>query len=135
MLDTEGRVVTWTPGAERMKGYRAEEIRGRHYSCFYPEEALRAETPARLLQVAAAEGRCVDEGWRLRKDGSRFWSNVVITAVRDGAGRLRGFSKVTRDLTEPRRAQEALEEKNSVHEADQDALVRRWRLCILSQQS
>ena len=82
MLDTEGRVVTWNPGAERIKGYRAQEIRGRHYSCFYPEEALRAGTPAHLLQVAAAEGRCEDEGWRLRKDGSRFWANVVITGTR-----------------------------------------------------
>ena len=133
MLDTEGRVVTWNPGAERIKGYRAQEIRGRHYSCFYPEEALRAGTPAHLLQVAAAEGRCEDEGWRLRKDGSRFWANVVITAVRDGAGRLRGFSKVTRDLTEPRRAQEALEEKTRALEAAQEALVRRERLAILGQ--
>src|SRR5438309_1209160 len=133
MLDTEGRVVTWNPGAERIKGYRAQEIRGRHYSCFYPEEALRAGTPAHLLQVAAAEGRCEDEGWRLRKDGSRFWANVVITEVRDGAGRLRGFSKVTRDLTEPRRAQEALEEKTRDLEAAQEALVRRERLAILGQ--
>jgi len=133
MLDTEGRVVTWNAGAERIKGYRAEEIRGRHYSCFYPEEALRAGTPAHLLKVAAAEGRCEDEGWRLRKDGSRFWANVVITAVRDGAGRLRGFSKVTRDLTERRRTQEALDEKTRALEAAQEALVRRERLAILGQ--
>ena len=140
MLDTEGRVVTWNAGAERIKGYRAEEIRGRHYSCFYPEEALRAGTPAHLLQVAAAEGRCEDEGWRLRKDGSRFWANVVITAVRDGAGRLLGFSKVTRDLTERRRTQEALdektralEEKTRALEEAQEALVRRERLAILGQ--
>src|SRR5437016_7386628 len=140
MLDTEGRVVTWNPGAERIKGYRAQEIRGRHYSCFYPEEARRAGTPAHLLQVAASQGRCEDEGWRLRKDGSRFWANVVITAVRDGAGRLLGFSKVTRDLTERRRAQEALdekaralEEKTRALEAAQEALVRRERLAILGQ--
>jgi PAS domain S-box-containing protein len=126
-------VVTWNAGAERIKGYRAEEIRGRHYSCFYPEEALRAGTPAHLLKVAAAEGRCEDEGWRLRKDGSRFWANVVITAVRDGAGRLRGFSKVTRDLTERRRTQEALDEKTRALEAAQEALVRRERLAILGQ--
>ena len=75
MLDTEGRVVTWNAGAERIKGYRAEEIRGRHYSCFYPEEARRAGTPAHLLEVAASQGRCEDEGWRLRKDGSRFWTS------------------------------------------------------------
>jgi PAS domain S-box-containing protein len=140
MLDTEGHVVTWNPGAERIKGYRPEEITGRHYSCFYPEEARRAGTPARLLQVAAAEGRCEDEGWRLRKDGSRFWANVVITAVHDAAGRLLGFSKVTRDLTERRRAQEALDEKNRALEektraleAAQEALVRRERLAILGQ--
>ncbi|PYN06001.1 MAG: hybrid sensor histidine kinase/response regulator [Candidatus Rokuibacteriota bacterium] len=140
MLDTEGRVVTWNAGAERIKGYRAEEIRGRHYSCFYPEEARRAGTPAHLLEVAASQGRCEDEGWRLRKDGSRFWANVVITAVRDGAGRLLGFSKVTRDLTERRRAQEALderaralEEKTRALEAAQEALVRRERLAILGQ--
>ena len=140
MLDTEGRVVTWNAGAERIKGYRAEEIRGRHYSCFYPEEARRAGTPAHLLEVAASQGRCEDEGWRLRKDGSRFWANVVITAVRDGAGRLRGFSKVTRDLTERRQAQEALdekaralEEKTRALEAAQEALVRRERLAILGQ--
>jgi PAS domain S-box-containing protein len=133
MLDTEGRVVTWNAGAERIKGYRAEEIRGRHYSCFYPEEALRAGRPAHLLQVAAAEGRCEDEGWRLRKDGSRFWANVVITAVRDDAGRLLGFSKVTRDLTERRRTQEALEEKTRALEEAQEALVRRERLAILGQ--
>src|SRR5438552_247546 len=119
MLDTEGRVVTWNAGAERIKGYRADEIRGRHFSCFYPEEALRTGTPAHQLRAAAAKGRFEDEGWRLRKDGSRFWANVVITAVRDGAGRLRGFSKVTRDLTERRLAQEAL--------------VRRERLAILGQ--
>src|SRR5438552_8734347 len=119
MLDTEGRVVTWNAGAERIKGYRAQGIRGRHYSCFYPEEALRAGTPAHQLRVAAAKGRFEDEGWRLRKDGSRFWANVVITAVRDGAGRLRGFSKVTHDLSEHRLAQEAL--------------VRRERLAILGQ--
>src|SRR5438309_1003282 len=140
MLDTEGRVVTWNAGAERIKGYRAEEIRGRHYSCFYPEEARRAGTPAHLLEVAASQGRCEDEGWRLRKDGSRFWANVVITAVRDGAGRLRGFSKVTRDLTERRQAQEALdekaralEEKTRALEMAQEALVRRERLAILGQ--
>src|SRR5207244_8710004 len=133
MLDTEGRVVTWNAGAERIKGYRADEIRGRHFSCFYPEEALRTGTPAHQLRAAAAKGRFEDEGWRLRKDGSRFWANVVITAVRDGAGRLRGFSKVTRDLTEPRRAQEALEEKTRALEAAQEALVRRERLAILGQ--
>src|SRR5256712_8228115 len=96
MLDTEGRVVTWNAGAERIKGYRADEIRGRHFSCFYPEEALQAGTPAHQLRGAAAKGRCEDEGWRLRKDGSRFWATVVITALRDQHGTPLGFTKVTR---------------------------------------
>ena len=99
MLDVEGNVTTWNPGAERFKGYQAEEIIGRHFSVFYPPEDAAAGKPGRELEVAAAEGRLEDEGWRVRKDGSRFWANVVITALRDPGGQLRGFGKVTRDLT------------------------------------
>jgi PAS domain S-box-containing protein len=106
-LDVDGRVVSWNAGAERIKGWRAEEILGRHFSAFYPEET-RSERPGRLLASAAAEGRAEDQGWRLRKDGGRFWADVVITALRDDAGRLRGFSKVTRDATERKRAEQAL---------------------------
>jgi PAS domain S-box-containing protein len=106
-LDVEGNVVSWNTGAERIKGWSADEILGRHFSTFYPPEA-REETPARLLQVARREGRVEDEGWRLRRDGGRFWANVVITALRDAEGTLTGFSKVTRDVTERRRAEEAL---------------------------
>ncbi len=106
MLDPHGHVLTWNPGAERLKGYRAEEIIGQHFSRFYPQEAIDRGWPAHELSVAATEGRFEDEGWRVRKDGSRFWANVVITALHDEAGNLRGFSKITRDLTERKQAEE-----------------------------
>jgi PAS domain S-box-containing protein len=112
MLDPEGRVATWNAGAERIKGYRAEEIIGQHFSHFYPPEAIDRGWPAEELRKAAAEGRFEDEGWRVRKDGSRFWANVVLTALRDPAGRLQGFSKITRDLTERRRREEELRQLN-----------------------
>jgi PAS domain S-box-containing protein len=103
MLDPSGIVMTWNHGAERIKGYQADEIIGHHFSRFYPEEANRAGWPMTELRLATAEGSFEDEGWRLRKDGSRFWANVVITALHDDDGTLRGFAKVTRDLTERRR--------------------------------
>jgi PAS domain S-box-containing protein len=106
MLDTEGHVVSWNTGAERIKGYRADEIVGRHFSCFYPSEDVQSGKPQIELGVATAEGRFEDEGWRVRKDGSRFWANVVITALRDYTGQLRGFGKVTRDITERKHAEE-----------------------------
>jgi PAS domain S-box-containing protein len=106
MLDVDGRVATWNLGAERIKGYRAEEIVGEHFSRFYPPEDVAAGKPAMELREAAARGRFEDEGWRIRKDGGRFWANVVITALRDAGGRLVGFAKVTRDLTERKRAEE-----------------------------
>jgi len=105
MLDPEGRVATWNAGAQRIKGYSAEEIIGRHFSTFYPPEAVAAQWPQQELEMAKRDGRFEDEGWRLRKDGTRFWANVIITALYDRAGVLRGFGKVTRDLTE-RRAHE-----------------------------
>ena len=108
MLGPDGRVASWNPGAERIKGYRAEEIIGRHFSCFYTDEDIERDKPARELTIAATQGRVEDEGWRVRKDGSRFWANVIIIALRDEAGGLRGFAKVTRDLTEHRRAEESL---------------------------
>ncbi len=100
LLDVEGRVVSWNEGARRIKGYTSDEILGRHFSVFYPPEDIEAGKPARGLQVAAAEGRFEDEGWRLRRDGSKFWATVVITPLRDPSGRLTGFAKVTRDVTE-----------------------------------
>ena len=106
-LSPDGHVASWNAGAERIKGWRAEEILGRHFSAFYPDET-RHVVPRLILERAAAEGRAEDEGWRLRKDGSRFWANVVVTALRNEAGELRGVAKVTRDMTERKRAEEAL---------------------------
>jgi hypothetical protein len=105
-LDASGRVVMWNAGAEKIKGYRAHEIVGKHFSVFYPEDDVLAGKCERELVAAAAHGSFEDEGWRVRKDGSRFWANVVISAIRDDLGELVGYSKVTRDLTERRRAEE-----------------------------
>ena len=106
MLDPEGRIATWNPGAKRLKQYEPHEIIGKHFSVFYPEETKYK--PAVELEIARAEGSVEDEGWRVRKDGTRFWANVVITAVRDSHGELRGYAKVTRDLTERKQAEEEL---------------------------
>jgi PAS domain S-box-containing protein len=108
MLDPLGRIISWNSGAGAIKGYKADEIIGRHFSVFYPPEAVERGLPAHELQVADQEGRFEDEGWRVRKDGSRFWANVVITALRGQDGKLMGFAKVTRDLSERRRHEEAL---------------------------
>ncbi|PZX34643.1 two-component regulatory system protein; signal transduction histidine kinase ATPase [Cupriavidus phytorum] len=107
-LDVGGHVSSWNKGAARIKGYRREEILGKHFSHFYTPDAVARRWPDAELKAAAELGRFEDEGWRVRKDGSRFWANVVITALRDPDGRLIGFGKVTRDLTEQRRAAEAL---------------------------
>jgi PAS domain S-box-containing protein len=104
-LDPTGRILTWNAGARRLKGYEPSEIIGQHFSKFYPEEDIAADKPAWELRVAAAEGRFEDEGWRVRKDGTLFWANVIITALNDPSGTLVGFAKVTRDLTERRAAQ------------------------------
>ncbi len=109
LLEADGTVATWNVGAERIKQYRESEIVGRHFSIFYPPDAVARGWPQHELEVAAREGRFEDEGWRVRKDGTRFWANVVITAVLDEKGRVRGFSKVTRDMTERRRAAEQAE--------------------------
>jgi formate hydrogenlyase transcriptional activator len=108
MLDPEGRVATWNSGAQRIKGYHADEILGRHFSIFYPGDSVDRSKPQHELEVAAAEGRFEDEGWRIRKDGSRFWANVIITALRGKDNQLIGFSKVTRDFTERKSAEESL---------------------------
>lgn len=106
LLDPDGRVSTWNQGAERIKGYKAHEIIGQHFSCFYPKEARESKWPDRELEIAGREGRFADEGLRVRKDGTTFWAYVVITALLDQKGELRGFSKVTRDLTEKRAMEE-----------------------------
>jgi PAS domain S-box-containing protein len=107
-LDPKGYILSWNAGAEKLKGYTAEEITGKHFSVFYPRNLVEQGFPEFELRTAANVGRFEDEGWRIRKDGSRFWANVVITALRDGAGHLLGFAKVTRDLTERREAEEQL---------------------------
>ena len=110
LLDPQGRVASWNPGAERMKGYAAEEIIGQHFSRFYPPEDTSSGKPARELEIAAGTGHFEEEGWRIRKDGSRFWASVVLSAVRNRAGELIGFTKITRDMTERKRAAEELAE-------------------------
>ena len=116
MLDVDGCVVSWNEGARRLKGWNEQEILGRHFSQFYPEEAVAAGHPGRGLEIAVAEGRFAEEGWRVRKDGSKFMADVVITAIRDESGKLRGFSKITRDITERLRL-EALQQAKEVAEA------------------
>jgi PAS domain S-box-containing protein len=106
MLDPTGRIASWNPGAERIKGYRAEEILGVHFSRFYPREEVEAGKPDRELAIAAEQGRYQEEGWRVRKDGTTFWASVTITPVLDAKGTLRGFAKVTQDLTERRQAEQ-----------------------------
>jgi PAS domain S-box-containing protein len=120
MLDPNGRVSTWNMGAERIKGYTADEIIGQHFSIFYPQEAKDSGWPDHELRVAAEKGKFVDTGWRLRKDGTTFWANVTITALRDDAGQLLGFAKLTRDLTQAKRA-EAMETANQQREEMLDA--------------
>jgi len=109
MLDPRGYVSTWNIGAQRIKLYEASEIIGKHFSCFYPEEDVRRGKPEWELVIAEKQGRYEDEDWRLRKDGSKFWANVIITALRNRSGKLVGFGKVTRDVTEQMRAQRKLE--------------------------
>jgi PAS domain S-box-containing protein len=118
-LDAQGYILTWNDGARRFKGYTRDEIVGRHFSIFYPQEDLDAGKPAWELVVAAREGKYEEEGWRVRKDGSMFWANVLITAVRGPAGELIGYAKVTRDLTERREAERrAMEDARRVAAAE-----------------
>jgi rsbT co-antagonist protein RsbR len=112
MLDPGGHVASWNAGAERFKGYRAEEIIGQHFSCFYPADAVQRGLPEKELKAAAKDGRFEDEGWRVRKDGTKFWANVIISALRDQDGTLRGFSKVTQDLTQRKKAEEQIQQQS-----------------------
>jgi PAS domain S-box-containing protein len=109
LLDAEGRIVTWNAGAQRIKGYLPEEIIGRHFSVFYTEEDQAKCEPERALALAARDGQFEEEGWRVRRDGSRFWAKIVVNPIRDAFGKVMGFAKVTRDITEPQAAQLALE--------------------------
>ncbi len=127
MLDPEGYIVSWNEGAERIKGYTAEEIVGEHFSRFYTQEDVERGHLEEELRIAAAEGRYEEEGLRVRKDGSLFWASVLITALRDEAGNLRGFAKVTRDVTERKRAEKVLKEsearKTAIMEAALDCII------------
>jgi PAS domain S-box-containing protein len=119
MLDPTGSVVNWNPGAQRIKGYRREEVLGRHFSQFYTEEDRSLGLPSRALETAGASGKYETEGWRVRKDGSRFWASVVINAIHDSKGELIGFAKVTRDLTERRAAEEQLRQVQKMESVGQ----------------
>jgi PAS domain S-box-containing protein len=129
MLDPTGHIVTWNEGAERIKGYRAHEILGEHFSRFYPEPEAHSGKCERELEIATNEGRFEEEGWRIRKDGTRFWANVVITPLRDPAGHLIGFAKVTRDLTQRRRMDE---ERLLLAQAEESIRLRDEFLSIAS---
>jgi PAS domain S-box-containing protein len=127
-LDPAGRVTSWNAGAERINGYRSEEIIGKHFSLFYLPEEIRRGIPEGVLREAASKGRYEGEGWRVRKDGSRFWAHVVVTGLRDRAGHLQGFAKVTRDLTEQREREEAMQKAQAeleVRVAERTAELRR----------
>jgi PAS domain S-box-containing protein len=139
MLDPTGVVTSWNTGAERFKGYKAPEILGQHFSRFYTDEDLQAGLPARVLATAEREGRFENEGWRLRKDGTRFWAHVIIDPIRSPEGTLLGFAKVTRDLTERKRATEALKQSEeqfrrliqgvtdyAIYMLDPDGRVSNW---------
>ena len=130
MLDVNGRVATWNFGAQRIKGYTADEIIGRHFSIFYPTDAKESGWPDHELQVAAEKGSLVDEGWRVRKDGTTLWANVTITALRDESGKLVGFAKLTRDLTERKRVEAvelASQHREEVLEAERSARMAAQR--------
>jgi PAS domain S-box-containing protein len=128
MLDPDGNVMTWNEGAKRINGYESDEIVGQNFSRFYPEEAVAAGHPRRELEVARAEGRYEEEGLRMRKDGSRFLASVVLTALYDETGELRGYAKVTRDITERKRAEQDL--ATATAEADRQRLRRAHALEI-----
>src|ERR1700716_41112 len=141
LLDTTGRITSWNAGAMRIKQYLPHEIIGRHFSIFYTPEDIARDWPAAELKRATMDGRYEDEGWRVRKDGSRFWANVVITALRDDQGRLLAFSKITRDLTDRRRQEEEVRQSEerfrllvegvqdyAIYMLSPDGLITSWNL-------
>ena len=130
MLDAAGVVVTWNAGVRRIKGYAADEIVGRQYSVFFTDEDTRAGKPRELLERAEADGRVSEEGWRVRKDGSRFWANVVITALYDPDGQVRGYLKVTRDDTDRREAEQLARELERFQ--DREVLGRELSTAVIN---
>jgi PAS domain S-box-containing protein len=135
LLAPDGHVLTWNPGAQRAKGYTADEIIGQHFSVFYTPEERAAGRPALLLRKAAEDGRVEDEGWRVRKDGTRFWADVVVTALRGPRGELSGFAKITRDLTERREAEAQRQNlllEQRARSAAEEALVARDRFLSIA---
>lgn len=131
-LDINGRVTTWPPAAERLKGYRKDEIIGKHFSVFYTKEDFESGKCDQELDIATREGRFEDEGWRVRKDGTRFWASVVITALRDPSGNLKGFGKITRDMTERKHIEEMLRQQNKdVLEMATVPVVQVWEGILL----
>jgi len=132
LLDTDGNVLTWNSAAERLKGWKAEEIIGQNFARFYPVEDVEKGKTKMELKVASEEGRFEDEGWRVRKDGSRFWANVVITALRDKNGELRAFGKVTRDLTDRRQNEEKIKKQaQEILEMATVPVVQVWEGIVL----
>ena len=131
-LDSEGLVLTWNSAAQRLKGWNADEIIGQHFSRFYPPEDIAKGKTEMELVTAAKNGRFEDEGWRVRKDGTRFWANVVITALRDKEGTLKGFGKVTRDLTERRATEERIKKQaQEILEMATVPIVQVWEGVVL----
>jgi PAS domain S-box-containing protein len=131
-LNPDGYVLTWNSAAQRLKGWTSEEIIGQHFSRFYPPDDVEKRKTETELRVAAQEGRFEDESWRVRKDGTRFWANVVITALRDKSGKLRGFGKVTRDLTERRLAEEKIKKQaQEIFEMAAVPVVQVWEGVLL----
>src|SRR5919107_1704874 len=123
MLDPQGRIVSWNPGADHIKGYREEEIVGQHFSVFHTEDDVEQGHAEEELRVAATEGSYEEEGVRVRKDGSKFWAHVTIMALKDEAGGLRGFAKVTRDITERRPMEEERARFAAIVESSADAII------------
>ncbi|MCM2316679.1 MAG: PAS domain S-box protein, partial [Thermoanaerobaculia bacterium] len=135
MLDPEGGIVSWNAGAERIKGYKAEQIIGRNFSCFFPESEVEMGRPQEVLGITAATGRHEEQGWRVRRDGSQFLATVTLTALRDGDGELRGFSAISRDLSE---SQESEARYRGLLEAAPDAMVvvdQRGEIVLLNVQA
>lgn len=123
MLDTQGNVVTWNVGAQKMQGYRAQEIIGKHFSCFYVQDDVANKIPEEILKSAVREGRVETQGWRVRKDGSKFWAQVLMTAMKDSKGELKGFSKLTFDMTEKKQAEDVFRRFAALVESSNDAII------------